>query len=427
MVKINRWECNALENTRSWLLVYGRRKVGKTWLLRHCTLWSLYITVTRSGKCVTEDRRKPPWSLQEPEECIRRLSQELARGGAIVVLDEFQRLPEEYWDIIALLGREAKGTLILCGSSMGIVNRVFDKRSPLLGLFAAFHVKLISMSDAVSSLAEKLSPRDALLWAPIARDPWAIPHLNFKEPPWIELTRKARSLVPAAQGLIGEVFLEEERKLTRLYEATLRLLALGEWNAAAMAQRLYSSRLISAPHPGVVTGVLDVLAKMGLAAPIRLWKTRRAKVYYRHASPLLSLLLYMDESTAGLEYTPRPEAVKTRFSIELQFAIGELLAEHHGYVQAYTILPGGEGDVDVVLLDEKGLPRWAYEVKMGEATSKDAERLSSIARKLGIPRVGIVSLLEKPSLETVDETLGPSELVRVARNIKKRREKRPPG
>ena len=42
-------------------------------------------------------------------------------------------------------------------------------------------------------------------------------------------TANARQLVLSCAGLIGEVFTEEERSITGLYEAVLRLVAEGVW------------------------------------------------------------------------------------------------------------------------------------------------------------------------------------------------------
>jgi hypothetical protein len=45
--------------------VYGRRKTGKTFLLRNCAGASVYVTVGRSGSCLVEEegrgtaRREP--------------------------------------------------------------------------------------------------------------------------------------------------------------------------------------------------------------------------------------------------------------------------------------------------------------------------------------------------------------------------------
>ncbi len=169
-------------------------------------------------------------------ECLFMATQGLRKRGESIVIDEFQRVPEKYWDLLAITAQEAERSLILCGSSLGVARRVFDERSPLLGFFEAFHVGLASIADTIASLhGQGLGPREAVLWSIIVRDPWVLLHIRPRSEPWKLLAERAAGLVPAARGLIGEVFSEEDRQLSRIYEAVLQLLAQGYWRAADIA------------------------------------------------------------------------------------------------------------------------------------------------------------------------------------------------
>ncbi len=416
MIEISRRECSWLRETDDWLLVYGRRKTGKTWLLRRCLDWDVYATATRSGECIVE--KAGGVETLPLSECLEMLLEEVKRENSVVVLDEFQRVPERLWDLIAVARHEAKGRLVLCGSSLGVSRRVFDSRSPLLGLFAPLPVGVASISDTIASLSEHLQPRSAVLWGLVARDPWIIPHVDFSREPWDELAFKSRWLSMAAEGLVGEVFLEEERNLTRAYEAVLRILASGEWRSSVLSQRLYSAGLVSNPAPSTVTGILAVLESLGLIERVQLWRTRGAKSYYRHSSTALAVLLYADEKYLSAGLQPRAEDVKARLAFEAQFAVGELLAEYRGLRQAYAITP--EGDLDVVLLDGSGKPVVAYEVKLGAPSEAELRRSAELARKLGVPSFGAVSLTEKPDTPWLDEAYGPGDIVEVARKLARR-------
>ncbi|NPA96638.1 MAG: ATP-binding protein [Crenarchaeota archaeon] len=415
---IDRWECAALKRGSEWLLVYGRRKTGKTFLLRRCLRWGLYVTITRARSCIVE-RGGSIGFLDDLRACISSVIDSLARGETVVV-DEFQRLPEDYWDLIALKRSEVSGRLVLCGSSLGIARRVFDRRSPLLGLLQPFLVGLASVADSIASLSKHLPPREAVLWGALARDPWILGLAEPRGEPWIELARRAPSLAPVATSLIGEVFTEEEKQLTRLYEATLRLLAEGYWSSKSLAQKLFEARLISAPHPGIVTGILSQLESMGLVAKIPLWRTRGARYFYRHSSPLLSTLLRIDELVEEHGASPDPQQLAVYIAIELQFAIGELLAQKHNLVQAYTILPHGEGDIDIVLLDRRRRPVAAYEVKAGDMSSAEARRAVERIRSIGIPRAGIVCLGSEPPQGVADEAYSARDIVEVAKEVSAR-------
>ena len=59
-------------------------------------------------------------------------------------------------------------------------------------------------------------------------------------------------LVPSASSLVREVFHEEEREMTRLYDAKLRVLAQGYWAASAEAQKLHEAGLLERPEASTV-------------------------------------------------------------------------------------------------------------------------------------------------------------------------------
>lgn len=115
--------------------MYGRRKTGKTFLLRNCAGASVYVTVGRSGSCLVEEEGGEP-RVASLEEGVR-VALRAVESGSTAVIDEFQRLPEEYWDLSAVSRARGRGRLILCGSSLGVASKVLDRRSPLLGLFRA--------------------------------------------------------------------------------------------------------------------------------------------------------------------------------------------------------------------------------------------------------------------------------------------------
>jgi hypothetical protein len=216
---------------------------------------------------------------------------------------------------------------------------------------------------------------------------------------------------------VGEIFREEERALTQLYDAVLRLLALGYWSSAALAQKLHEARLLARPEASHVTGLLAQLAAMGLVERVRLWRTRGARVYYRHRSSLLSLLTALEERGVEAGLKPPREAVGSLLGVEAQFFVGELLAEATGLERAYAV--SGSWEVDVVLV-KGGRAVAGYEVKLGPFSSSEASRAVERIRSLGIPRAGLVSLTEEPP-PAADELYGPRDLVRLAREVSERR------
>lgn len=411
---IKRWECGWLRNTKSWLLVYGRRKTGKTFLLKNCVDWSLYLTATRTGEAVVE--RGGGVELIPSREALDVVLKELRKGGKIII-DEFQRLPPSWLDVLASARADARGQLILCGSSLAVARKIFGERSPLLGLMAPFRVGLAAFEDAYNAF-RGMKFRRAIEWATVARDPWILGLVDPVGDAATFLARKCKILAPSAAGLVGEVFLEEERSITRLYDATLRLLADGYWSSATIAAKLYEQGLIQSPSQSTVTGVLNVLASMGLVDKIPLWRSRGARTFYRHKSSLLALLLYMEERYTSIGAEPSPGAVDARLGVEVQFELGKLLARWKGLRLGYSLTEGG--DIDVVLLSRRG-PIIGYELKRGAFTEKEAKKAVETIRRAGIPKAGLVSLEETPPY-IADENLGPAELRKILASVKKTRQ-----
>ena len=375
---IRRRECAEFAKIQSWTLVYGRRKVGKTTLLKNCVKSDLYVLIGYGGSTavVGED-------FVAVESAVREVGLFLKRGG-VAVIDEFQRLPPKYWDLLASWA--PSGVLIAAGSSYGIVHRVFDKSSPLLGLFAPVHVDIIAYEDV---LAQVRDPVLSILW----RDPWVIPHVSGVG----ELAERARELALVARGLIGEVFAEEERELTETYWRAILLVAEGYWKSTDVAGALgLKGGLASA------SSILSKLAKMGI---LRAIPTLGRERYYAVRSPALSLILYAEAkyhiSDLGTTPTDLP------LGREAQFTVGEMLANYFGGTQRYS----PREDIDVVLT--RGRRRtWAFEVKLGPFTREEAREAVAKLRKVA-EKVGLVSLSETPP-DYGDLSIGPRELYNMA-------------
>ena len=404
---IKRKEEKKLRDSKGWILVYGRRKVGKSFLIKRAIKWDLYITITRSRDAIVESEGDV--LRVELSEGVKRAVKYL-KEDKTVVIDEFQRLPEFLWDEIALL--HPSGRLILAGSSHGIVKKVLDRRSPLLGLVNPIKMGIISYSDAVSALSSRIDAEKALLWGVLIRDPWIIPFSRIENDPVLFLVNNAEQLVISSSGLVGEVFTEEDRALTALYEAVLRLLAEGVWSPSEIAGILSSRGMIEGGAPAV-TGVLDKLVKMGLVDKIRLWKTRRSRVYYRHSSPLLSMIYYLDQKFGVSDgYRVKEGPVRSVFGREVEYCIAEMLSSELDGMPGFHVSP--EGDVDVIVF-RGGNAIFGYEVKMGVIERGEARRAIDRIHKLGIPRAGLISIKEKPpGVEGAFQLIGPEDLVKIA-------------
>ncbi|MCS7369152.1 MAG: AAA family ATPase [archaeon GBS-70-058] len=416
ILNINRREEEEVRKLKGWIMVYGRRKTGKTYMLRKVFRNAQYFMITRAGYIIHEEERE--YTYMNVKEAISRVGS-LLDNDETVIIDEFQRLPEFLWEEIAL--HHPNGKLIASGSSLGIISKVFNRRSPLLGLLSPLKLDIISYSDTIMALKNLTkTPKDTVMWGLIFRDPWVIPILSIEADIITETCGKAYYLAASTQGLIGEVFEEEERALTRIYDAILRLVGEGVWKPSEIAGILTSNNMIMGGQ-STVTGILERLVNMGLLEKIPLWKTRGARFYFKHRSPIVSIIQYIDQKL-NITETPninvKREIVANVLSREIQFSLGEMMAEYIGGRRAYTILP--DGDIDIVILDERGrAPIIGYEVKIGDIEVSEAKKAIERIHKHGIPRAGLISISTKPpKVPGSYEEMGPEEIIEIAGRIR---------
>ncbi|PVU68100.1 ATP-binding protein [Sulfolobus sp. SCGC AB-777_G05] len=392
-MEILRREYKDLKNVEGWMLIYGRRKVGKSFLIRKYVNHDLYYVITRDLQAYFPS----DGSFRKLDEAFVQSIKAL-REGKTVVIDEFQRLPEKYWD--GLSAEHPNGKLILVGSSFRVMKKLVDKRSPLLGLVLPYKLDIIHYADVLSQV------KDPLL-SLIYRDPWSINFVKGLK----DLEEKAYQLYMVTKALIGEIFEEEERQLTMLYEAVLLSLAEGEWNTPIISGALNSKGFNVTPS--TVSGILDTLVNMGLVEKIKIYgDRRRARWYYRISSPIISLMFYA-EAKYNVSFTETLGELP--IGREVQFSIGEMMAEYKNLTFAYSPYE----DIDVVLLNNDK-PVIGYEVKLGRFSKSEGEKSVERIRRAGIPKAGLISLTEKPNFSLADEVLGPEDLVKIAEYVFKK-------
>ena len=164
-------------------------------------------------------------------------------------------------------------------------------------------------------------------------------------------------------------------------------MAKGYWNTSQIALSLYNNGLIDNPAQSAVTGYIRNLERTGLVKGVRLWRTRGARIYYRHRSTLLSVLYYALESVDELGQEPNKDSLRSRYYVELQFDLAELLGSTKNFRPAYHTSPD-RWNVDILLVDMNRRPIWGYEVKSGPMDHAEARRAVSRIRGLGVPKVG---------------------------------------
>ena len=97
-----------LPENADWLLIYGRRKTGKTFFVKRWIKPERYYFVRRDGSVITKDFR-----IIEKKAFLEKFLSEIEHE--FIAIDEFHRLGFEFIDLLHALG--TKGKLVLISST----------------------------------------------------------------------------------------------------------------------------------------------------------------------------------------------------------------------------------------------------------------------------------------------------------------------
>jgi hypothetical protein len=356
------------KNIGKWVLVYGRRKTGKSYFVKNNVKWDKYYFVGRSGDIFVDDEKIGY------ETFIREVVQSLENEKTIVI-DEIQRLPEEFFDRLHNIG--VKGRLIAITSTIWLAKELLGKRSPMLGLFSEFRMDIIDERDILLNLHDRIKdPKELIEYAVFLREPWLIPLWEETESFFDALPFNVKITVPA---LIGEIFTEEERQYSRIYDAILKAIANGKRISTEIASYLYSLRLIPAEDPSLVHPFLKILQNIGLIEKIKIYE--KNKYYYRISSPIVDYYYYLDAkygiSEREIQFLQAKKVLEIKMPHYVEQFIMNLLSKIFGLWPEKIIEK--EYEIDIALVDFKKL-KAVVEVKWRKNITNEV--LKEVERKL---------------------------------------------
>jgi hypothetical protein len=356
------------KNIGKWVLVYGRRKTGKSYFVKNNVKWDKYYFVGRSGDIFVDDEKI------SYETFIREVVQSLENEKTIVI-DEIQRLPEEFFDRLHNIG--VKGRLIAITSTIWLTKSLLGKRSPMLGLFSEFRMDIIDERDILLNLHDRIKdPKELIEYAVFLREQWLIPLWEETESFFDALPFNVKITVPA---LIGEIFTEEERQYSRIYDAILKAIANGKRISTEIASYLYSLRLIPAEDPSLVHPFLKILQNIGLIEKIKIYE--KNKYYYRISSPIVDYYYYLEAkygiSEREIQLLQAKKVLEIKMPHYVEQFIMNLLSKIFGLWPEKIIEK--EYEVDIALVDFKKL-KAVVEVKWRKNITNEV--LKEVERKL---------------------------------------------
>ncbi|QDA32333.1 ATP-binding protein [Thermococcus indicus] len=374
MTIIQRRELDRVLGVR-WLLLYGRRKTGKTFYVRERSQYSKYFVVTR-GRSLVDIESGEELTISE----FTRLLPYMIQSGRVVI-DEFHRLDEPFFSL--LQGLSGKGELTLITSTRHYFRRFIGENSPLLGLFHLQEVRLVDPRDAMAYVAGLgIKGKSLMELACLVQEPWLAQTVEtMKERTFEVLGNLLRDYVPS---LTGEIFTEEDKELSQRYFAILEAVADGKRTSGEIASELFSRGLIEKNHPGAVSQYLETLVNMGLLERILLYGKRRKGYHYRHVSPVADFAFYLN-SKYGFFETGLPEKNVSQHLGEkmpryMETFFERFLARVYGLQPVKIALP--ELEVDIALRKHKRLAlvgevKWKTRLTKKELRSIE-DKLSSL-------------------------------------------------
>ena len=381
MVIVNRiTDKKRIEKLKPPILIYGRRKTGKTFFAKEFFSNAYYFFVRRNRSIYFENRNE---SITYRE--LTRIIEELKEKTIIV--DEFHRLPEEFLDWLHI---KSPKNLVLVTSTLHLVKNLLEKSSPILGLFLEFRMDLIDERDILLNLKEKIKDYKKLIeFSTYLREPMLLKWFG------INLTSILKNLKLVIPSLVGEIFAEEEKELSERYEGIIRALSSGKTTLSEITSSLYSNKLIPRQDVSSVKPYLNTLLEMGLVKRIPEYFGKR--YYYFVSSPVIDLYYYLDEKYNFSERDLDEKYITEKIPMHVEDFIRELLGKIFGMRTFIINKPNME--VEIALARFKKL-KIVGEVKWKRRVSK--AEIKEIEEKLEKFK-GCRKILVVPSKDVVEK------------------------
>lgn len=395
-------EVKRIEETKKWQLVYGRRKTGKTFLINNFTKFDDYFFVKNDKGILTKENKQV--SYDTFIEILKRGIEE----DKIIVIDEFHRLGKDFFDFLHY--SKKKGKVILISSTLFLSKKLLSDKSALMGLFAEVLVGLISLKDTLRALKNFNFPNKEMLeLAILLREPIAIDYFSEKKHARDTIAKVILSSIKTIPALVGEIFTEEAREISAVYEGILRAVAIGKVNSGAISSYLFSKKLINKDDPSIIQQYLNNLISFGVLKRVEIFNKKRFA--YGLVSPLSKIYYYADEKYNFSE--------RKAFEIELASIIDEIMpkiventvreffAEKHGLREC--IVEEKSFEIDGCLLKFKK-PEMLLEVKWKDCKKEDIRNAEENLRKIEA-REKFIFVPDKKNIKSEFKVMDVSDLI----------------
>lgn len=298
-------------------VIYGRRRVGKTTLIREFIKGKkavYYVAREASGDVNLKNFSNDVFSISDPERAnnsvfqdwegaLEYIDQVAKKQRLILVIDEYPYLADSHRPISSILQahidlglKESKLFLILCGSSMSFMeNQVLGYQSPLYGRRTAqFRVKPFPFQEAALFLQAFEPEAQALLYGITG----GIPEYLAKIDPQLSWEDNIKTLFLSESGSLYEEpsnLLKQELREPGTYNSIIEAIATGASKLSEIATKckLESNKcgkyLTSLMSLGIVRKETPINEKAGKKT-IYLLDDQMFRFWYRFIFPNMSAI-----------------------------------------------------------------------------------------------------------------------------------------
>ncbi len=402
MIIVRNGEIQTINSVKKWILVYGRRKTGKTFIVRNFIKYDEYFFIKGDRNVLTKDEQQISY-----ETFIELLKRALAHGNTVVV-DEFHRLGNDFFDLLHAMKKQGK--LILISSTLFLSKTLISEKAPLLGIFAEILIGLIRLQDTIMALKSfNLQKKEMLELGILLQEPIAIDYYEWDKKAREMIAKIIQSSIKTIPALIGEIFVEEEREISAVYEGILRAIAVNKGTSGEISSYLFSNKLIKKDDPSIIQQYLSNLVAFGILKKIGIYQKKR--FVYKHTSPLAKIYYYGDEKynlaerkITLEEISPIIDELMPRI---VEDTIREALAEKYNLRE--TVFDGDNYEIDGCLLRFNKI-EIALEVKWGKISVEDIKRVEQNMQKLN-PKKKILFVPDKTGIKFDGEVLDVLDLL----------------
>lgn len=394
-------EITQIKNLNKWTLLYGRRKTGKTFLVTNFVKYDEYFFVKSNKNILSKDNQSILY-----ETFIEILRRTLENNKTVVV-DEFHRLDTDFFEFLHAIKKQGK--LILISSTLFLSTKLISSRSPLLGLFAEIPISLINLKDCLKALEPyPFSNREKLELAIILKEPITAEYFAATKRARETLAEVILGSIKTIPALIGEVFSEEERTLSAIYEGILRAIAMGNVGSGEISSYLFSKKLIKKDDPSIIQQYLNNLVLFGIIKKMEVFNKKR--FIYKLYSPLSRMYFYADEKyniaerkITEKELLPIIDELMPRM---VEDSVREFLAEKYGLRE--SIAEAKDFEIDGCLLKFKK-PEIVLEVKWKKIDKQEVIRIEENLRRIDAPEK-IIFVQDKKQVHSSMKVMDPTDL-----------------